>query len=117
MIKSNLAAKTAVIKSNNKEHIAMQVKITGHHVEVTEALRTHCEEKMAKVKNHFDQAINVNITLEVDNKVQKASANLHASGHDFHAEASETDMYVAIDMMTDKLDRQVLKHKEKLKAH
>jgi putative sigma-54 modulation protein len=95
----------------------MQVKITGHHVEVTEALRNHCEEKMARVKHHFDQAINVNVTLEVDNKVQKASANLHASGQDFHAEASESDMYVAIDMMTDKLDRQVLKHKEKLKAH
>jgi putative sigma-54 modulation protein len=95
----------------------MQVKITGHHVEVTEALRTHCEEKMARIKHHFDQVINVNVTLEIDSKAQKASANLHVSGQDFHAEASEADMYLAIDLMTDKLDRQVIKYKEKLKAH
>ena len=95
----------------------MQMKITGHHVEVTDALRAYCDEKMARIKRHFDQVINMSLTLEVDNKVQKASANLHASGHDFHAEASEADMYVAIDAMADKLDRQVLKYKEKLKAH
>lgn len=95
----------------------MQVNITGHHVDVTDALRAYCEEKMVRIKRHFDQVINVNLTLEVDNKVQKASANLHASGQDFHAEASDSDMYAAIDAMADKLDRQVLKHKEKLKAH
>lgn len=95
----------------------MQVKITGHHVEVTDALRNYCDDKLARIKRHFDQVINVGVTLEVDNKVQKASANVHASGHDFHAEASDADMYTAIDLMTDKLDRQVLKHKEKLKAH
>jgi putative sigma-54 modulation protein len=95
----------------------MQVNITGHHVDVTEGLRTHCDDKLARIKRHFDQAISINVTLEVDNKVQKASANLHASGHDFHAEAQDADMYLAIDAMTDKLDRQVLKYKEKLKAH
>jgi putative sigma-54 modulation protein len=97
--------------------MAMQMKITGHHVDVTDAMKTFCEEKMDRVKRHFDQVITISLTLEVDNKVQKASANLHASGHDFHAEATDADMYVAIDAMTDKLDRQVLKYKEKLKAH
>ncbi len=95
----------------------MQVKITGHHVEVTAALHDYCNEKLTRIKRHFDQAINISLTLEVDNKVQKASANLHASGHDFHAEAEDADMYAAIDAMADKLDRQVLKYKEKLKAH
>ncbi len=95
----------------------MQVTITGHHVELTDALRQHCNEKMAVIKRHFDQAINIQLTLEIDHKVHKASANLHVSGHDFHAEASNDDMYAAIDAMADKLDRQVLKHKEKLKAH
>jgi len=97
--------------------MTMQVKITGHHLEVTDALRSYCEEKMVRIKRHFDQVININITLEVENKSQKASANIHAGGQDFHAEASEADMYAAIDLMADKLDRQVLKHKEKLKAH
>lgn len=95
----------------------MQVNITGRHVEVTEAMRAHCEDKLVRIKRHFDQAIGIDLTLEVDNKVQKASANMHAAGQNFHAEASDADMYTAIDMMIDKLDRQVLKHKEKLKAH
>lgn len=95
----------------------MQVTITGHHVELTDALRQHCDDKMAVIKRHFDQAIHIHLTLEVDHKVHKASANLHVSGHDFHAEAGHDDMYAAIDAMVDKLDRQVLKYKEKLKAH
>jgi len=91
----------------------MQINISGHHVEVTEAMQAHVEEKMSKLTRHTDQITTGQITLTVVKDRQTAEATIHITGHDLHAKAENEDMYTAIDQMVDKLDRQVLKHKEK----
>lgn len=95
----------------------MNLKITGLHLDVTPALRDYIESKLERITRHVDNVIGVNVTLSVDKLVQKAEVNVHLAGKDIHAEATEADMYAAIDLLTDKLDRQVLKFKEKLVEH
>lgn len=92
----------------------MQLSITGHHVEVTDALRSYVDEKVRRLERHFDHVTNVHVILSVEKLQQKAEATVHVSGGDFFAEAVEEDMYAAIDGLSAKLDRQVLKHKEKM---
>jgi len=95
----------------------MQVSITGHHVEVTEAMKQHVEEKVGKLKRHFDNVVDVHVILTVEKLEQKAEATVQISGAKLFAEDTQEDMYMAIDHMIDKLDRQVIKHKEKAKDH
>jgi putative sigma-54 modulation protein len=89
----------------------MNLNINGHHLEVTPAIRNYVVEKLDRVKRHFDHVIDV-VKL-----VQKAEVTLHAKGKDIHAEAHDEDMYAAIDALADKLDRQVLRHKDKITNH
>ena len=91
----------------------MNLTITGHHLEITPAIRGYVEDKMARVTRHFDQVIDVSVILAVEKLKHKAEVNLHLSGKDIFVEAIDADMYAAIDSLADKLDRQVLKHKEK----
>ncbi|OAI10536.1 hypothetical protein A1359_16635 [Methylomonas lenta] len=91
----------------------MQVSITGHHVEVTEALKAHVEDKFSKLKRHFDNVVDVHVILTVEKLEQKAEATVQISGAKLYADDTQADMYVAIDNMIDKLDRQVVKYKEK----
>lgn len=95
----------------------MNLSISGHHVEVTPALREYALNKLERIKRHFDKVIDVNIILSVDKLRQKAEINLHLRGKDIYAEAVDQDMYAAIDALIDKLDRQVIKHKNKLQDH
>jgi len=95
----------------------MNLNITGHHLEVTPAIRDYVSAKLERVTRHFDQVIDVNVILSVEKLVQQVEANIHVSGKDIFAEASDNDMYAAIDLLADKLDRLVLKHKEKNGAH
>lgn len=95
----------------------MNLTITGHHLEVTPALRGYVEEKLKRVTRHFDQVIDVTVILSVEKLNQKAEVNLHVAGKDIYVEAVEADMYAAVDSLVDKLDRQVLKHKEKAGGH
>ncbi|CAB9540770.1 Ribosome hibernation promoting factor Hpf [uncultured Gammaproteobacteria bacterium] len=95
----------------------MQLSISGHHLDITDAIKQHSEEKLAKIKNHFDHLININMILEVAKGVQKAEATIHISGADLFAKAESDDMYVSIDKMVNKLDAQVRKHKDKLNNH
>ncbi len=95
----------------------MQVSVTGHHVEVTEAMKQHVEEKINKLKRHFDHVTDVHVILTVEKLEQKAEATVQVSGAKLFAEDTQEDMYSAIDNMVDKLDRQVIKHKEKIQAH
>ena len=90
----------------------MQVNISGHQLEVTEALRDYIGEKLARLERHFDRITNVQVILEVDKLKQKAEATLHVSGAAVVANEHD-DMYAAIDLLADKLDRQLIKHKEK----
>ncbi|MCB1725465.1 MAG: ribosome-associated translation inhibitor RaiA [Chromatiaceae bacterium] len=95
----------------------MQVNLTGHHVDITDALRSYVDEKIARLERHFDHVTNVHVILSVEKLVQKAEATVHIAGADVFADAVHEDMYAAIDALVDKLDRQVLKHKEKVKSH
>jgi len=94
----------------------MQINISGQHVEVTEAMQEYVEEKRSKLTRHFNNITTGQVTLTVEKGRQVAEATIHVTGTDIHAKSEHDDMYAAIDLMTDKLDRQVLKHKEKTVA-
>jgi putative sigma-54 modulation protein len=95
----------------------MQVIITGHHLEVTEALKSHVNSKFEKLARHFDNVTEVHVILSVEKLIQKAEATLQLSGAKLFAEDHQEDMYAAIDALVDKLDRQITKHKEKNSQH
>lgn len=95
----------------------MNLNITGHHIEVTPAIRDYVTSKLDKITRHFEQVIDIKVILTVEKLKQKAEVNVHLRGNDIHTEAEDTDMYAAIDALIDKLDRQVLKHKEKHGDH
>ena len=91
----------------------MQVNISGHHIEVTDPLKEYVSSRLKKLERHFDHITNVQVTLSVEKSRQKAEAQVHLTGLQIHADATHDDLYAAIDLMNDKLDRQLLKHKEK----
>ena len=91
----------------------MNLNLSGHHLEITPAIRERVVTKLEKVKRHFDHVIDINIILSVDKLIQKAEANLHVSGKTIFVESDDENLYVAIDNLVDKLDRQIIKHKEK----
>ncbi|MFC4159919.1 ribosome hibernation-promoting factor, HPF/YfiA family [Chitinimonas lacunae] len=91
----------------------MNLTINGHHLDITPAIRDYVESKLERVTRHFDHVIDMHVTMSVDKLQQKVEVNVHLRGKDIHVEAIEADMYAAIDVLADKLDRQVIKHKEK----
>lgn len=100
----------------------MNLKISGHHLELTPSLREYVQNKLERIKRHFDNVIDVTVILAVDSntekdKRQRAEINVHMRGKDLHVESEAQDMYAAIDLLMDKLDRQVLKHKDKIQDH
>ncbi len=92
----------------------MNLNITGHHLEITPAIREYTASKFGKIKRHFDNVIDVQIILSVDKLKQKAEATVHMSGKDLFVECDDDNLYAAIDTLVDTMDRQVIKHKEKL---
>ncbi|MDX9700350.1 MAG: ribosome-associated translation inhibitor RaiA [Rhodocyclaceae bacterium] len=95
----------------------MNLKITGHHIEVTDAIREYVNSKLDRVIRHFDNVTSVNVILSVEKLKQKAEVTLHVRGKDIFVESDDADMYAAIDSMIDKLDRQVIKYKQKNQDH
>lgn len=95
----------------------MNTSITGHHIEVTQAIRDYVHAKLDRVIRHFDHVTSVHVVLSVEKLNQKAEVTLHVKGKDIHADCIDADLYAAIDCLADKLDRQVVKHKEKLMDH
>lgn len=95
----------------------MQISISGQHLDITDALRNHVDEKMEKIIRHFDHVTNAQVVLHVENGSNIAEANIHATGASIHSTGSADNMYAAIDAMISKLDRQVLKHKSKMTDH
>jgi putative sigma-54 modulation protein len=94
----------------------MNLHLTGRHLEITPAIRDYATGKIGKIKRHFDSVIDVNIILSVEKLKQKAEATIHISGKDLFVECEDDNLYAAIDSLVDKLDRQVMKHKEKQSA-
>jgi putative sigma-54 modulation protein len=99
------------------EGIIMQINITGQHLKVTQPLKEYVEKKFEKLTRHFDHVINIHVVLTVEKLEHHAEASLQVSGNKIFADASNEGMYAAIDNLVDKLDRQIVKHKEKLKDH
>lgn len=95
----------------------MQYSVTGHHVDVSKALREYVGQKLEKLERHFDHLTDIHCILTVEKLRHKAEATVHLTGGTLHASAVQEDMYAAIDGLIDKLDRQVRKHKEKLTDH
>lgn len=95
----------------------MQINLTGHHLDLTDALRSYVNAKFQRLERHFDHINNVHVVLEVDKVRQKAEAKLNVNGGEIFATSEEEVMYAAIDSLVDKLDRQVIKHKEKMIRH
>ena len=96
----------------------MQINISGHHLELTDALKNYVEEKLARLSRHTDyNIIHVNVILSVEKLLQKAEASLRMRGNELFANETAEDLYAAIDGMVDKLDRQIIKRKEKLQSH
>jgi len=95
----------------------MQLTITGHHLEITTPLKAYVENKLERLQRHFDQITTTHVILTVEKMVQRAEANIHIAGGDLFAQAESEDMYAAIDALADKLDRQLIKHKQKHRGH
>ena len=92
----------------------MQLSISGHHIDLSDALRDYVTAKVKKLERHYDHITNLHVVLSVEKLDQKAEATAHVSGAELFADAVADDLYAAIDMLVDKLDRQVIKHKEKV---
>jgi putative sigma-54 modulation protein len=100
----------------------MNLTISGHHLEVTPALRNYVTGKLDRITRHFDQVVDVKVILSIENQTekdrrQKAECNIHVKGNDMFAESAHEDLYAAVDELVDKLDRQVVRHKDKLQQH
>ncbi len=92
----------------------MNLNVSGHHLEVTPAIRSYVNSKLDRVVRHFDHVIDAHVILSVGKLSQKAEVTLRVRGKDIHCACEETDLYAAIDLLADKLDRQVLKYKGKV---
>ena len=91
----------------------MQLTISGHHLEITDAIREYVNSKFAKLERHYEQITSTSVILTVEKLSQNAEATVHVSGAELFANSQHDDLYAAIDSLTDKLDRQLIKHKEK----
>lgn len=100
----------------------MNLTISGHHLEVTPALRSYVTSKFDRIVRHFGQVVDVKVLLTVENQKEKerrqrAECNIHVKGNDLFAESAHADLYAAVDELVDKLDRQVVRHKDRLQDH
>ncbi len=95
----------------------MHIIINGHHLDLTDSLRDYVHSKLERLERHFDQVTDINVILSVEKLVQKAEATIPVNGQNLFANAESQDMYAAIDALVDKLDRQIIKRKEKTTNH
>ncbi len=100
----------------------MNLTISGHHLEVTPAIREYLQGKLERIRRHFDHVIDIAVILAVDHlpekeKRQRAEITLRLRGKDVHVASLAQDLYAAIDILIDKLDRQVLKYKARTQDH
>lgn len=100
----------------------MNLTISGHHLEVTPALRSYVTTKLDRITRHFDQVVDVKVLLTVEkqkekDRRQRAECTIHVKGNDMFAESAHEDLYAAVDELVDKLDRQVVRHKDRLQDH
>ncbi len=95
----------------------MEIHLSGQHIEITDALQNYLKQKLEKIQKHFDHLVDITINIRVEKNQHLADATILVSGNKIFAMASSNDMYATFDSLTHKLDRQIIKHKEKLKSH
>lgn len=95
----------------------MNLTVSGHHVAVTPAMRDYVSGKLSRIKRHFDHVIDVNVILSVEKLQQKAEVTVRVRGKDIHVESDDADLYAAVDLLVDKLDRRILKYKDSVRSH
>lgn len=100
----------------------MNLTISGHHLTITDALRSYVETKLDRITRHFDQVVDINVLLTVEKQKEKerrqrAECSIHVKGDEMFAECAHEDLYAAVDELMDKLDRQVVRHKERRQEH
>ena len=95
----------------------MQMTISGHHLDITDPIRDYVTAKLSKLERHYDHSNSTAVILSVDKLTQKAEATIHVSGGELFANSEHQDLYAAIDALSDKLDRQLIKYKEKHRDH
>jgi putative sigma-54 modulation protein len=95
----------------------MQINFTGHQMEVTPAIRSFTQEKLGKLERHFDKITTINVTFNVEKLIQIAEATVLVSKETLHASSESENLYTAIDLLVDKLDKQLIKHKQKKLDH
>lgn len=97
----------------------MRMIIHGRHLEVTEAIRTHTEKKVGKIKKWFNQIMEVDVTLSAvhlkTGDYHTADVLVFVNGHKIKASATSTDLYAAVDEVVDVLETQITKYKEKIR--
>jgi putative sigma-54 modulation protein len=108
--------------STPEKEACMNLTISGHHLDVTPALREYVLTKLDRVTRHFDQVVDINVLLSIEKlkekeRRQKAEVTVHVKGRDIFVEQSHEDLYAAIDQLVDKLDRQVCRHKDRVQDH
>ncbi|HLF38506.1 MAG TPA: ribosome-associated translation inhibitor RaiA [Burkholderiales bacterium] len=94
----------------------MNLHLTGHHLEITPAIRDYVSSKLLRITHHFDHVIDVSVVLTVEKLRRRIEASVHVRGRDIFCENADADMYAAIDGLVDKLDRTIIKHKEKTRS-
>lgn len=102
---------------DNLEIIIMQLNLSGQHVDITDSLRNHVHKKLEKLTRHSNHMTNIHVMLTVEKLRQKAEATVHAGGADLFASDENENMYTAIENLVAKLDRQIIKHRDKIKNH
>jgi putative sigma-54 modulation protein len=117
-----LRSRSTVKLPITKGGFLMNLTISGHHLEVTPALRSYVTGKLDRITRHFDQVVDVKVLLSIENQTEKegrqrAECNIHVKGNDMFAESAHHDLYAAVDDLVDKLDRQVVKHKDRIRSH
>lgn len=95
----------------------MNLTVSGNHLAVTPAIRNYVQNKLERVARHFDHVVDVNVMLSVEKLKQRAEVTVHVRGKDIFVESNDQDLYAAIDLLADKLDRQILKYKEQVQKH
>ena len=95
----------------------MNLVISGRHMAVTPSIRSYLESKLSRIRRHFDHVIEVNVTLAADHLAKEVEVSCHVAGKEIFVESGDPDLYAAIDAVADKLDRQIIKHKDRLHAH
>src|SRR5687767_6632954 len=110
----NTVSRCRFLPSTRERLCNMNLNVSGHHLEVTPALRSYLQSKLGRISRHFDQVLDAHVILTVNKMRQKAEVTLHVRGKELHCESEEDDLYAAIDLLADKLDRQVLRYKSRL---